>query len=220
MTGGRPLAALAGEYRFECNACGNRHRACPAAAANTLSCGDVSPFTELVVKSLYRSRNARTVQQKELSEFAAVFSAQGRIDHIATVAKLLPLTFAPLAQRILRRFPPELPPTALSMYKFATAGVNMGIFDVAERSIDLTVESDSSNDDEADVSAEPAEMLSVDEHILAQRTAGWVHWLKTGTLDYRGHGWQRKIVFAIHHASALPIELCWQISNYFVNQKD
>jgi hypothetical protein len=220
MTGGRPLAALAGAYRFECNACGNRHRACPAATANALSSGDVSPFTELVVKSLYKSQNARTVQPRELAEFAAVFAAQGRVDHIAAVSKAMPLTFAPLAQRALRRFPPELPPTTAAMYKFATAGINTGIFDSPAASVDLTLESDSSNEDEAESPAGAAELLSVDEHILAQRTAGWTHWLKTGRLDHRGIGWQRKITYSIHRASALPIELCWHVSAYFVDQSN
>jgi len=220
VTGGRPLAALAGEYRFECTVCGNRRRTCPAASANALSSGDVSHFAELVVKSLHKSHNARVVPPAELAEFASVFAAQGRVDHIAAVARAMPLTFAPHAQRAFRRFPPELPPAPMVAFKMATAGLNTEQF-AAVKSIDLTAESNSDSDDSDSAGGSAgAQYLAVDEHILAQRTAGWTHWLTTGRLDHRGHGWQRKLAYAIHHASVLPLEICWHMSGFFIDSNN
>ena len=226
VTGGRPLAALAGIYRFECSACGNRRRACPAVIANSRCSGDASNFAELVVKSLYKSKNARTVSSRELAEFAAVFAAQGFVDQLAAVAKAMPLTAAPLVQRVFSRYPPELPPSPHTLFKLATAGLNiLKITPKAVKSIDLTVPSDSDDESADDESEEEHatpgagfEQLPIDEHILAQRVEGWVHWLERGEFNELSMGWKPKIAHAIHHASRqqLPVELCNHIVQFLV----
>lgn len=233
VTGGRTLASLSGTYRFECSVCGNRQRACPAVAANNLADGDATGLAEMVLKSLCKTSHARAVSQTELVQFASAFAMRGCTAQLAAVAKMLPLTFATIAQRALVRYPPELPLTIQMAYKFATAGINSdrinsAMLAASRASIPSPFENSSCSDADADDEAVSSpsfvtgsgNFVPIDEHIIAQRVSGWEHWCNHGTLDHRGHGWQRKIMYALYFGSnhILPIEICWRITSYIVQK--